>query len=353
MLTNSPVEVTRRLKLNRQKVAVCGAGGFIGGQLVTYLLNQGVNVARAVDSKPLEHWYQKSPGVENRLLDLSDRAACTSAVDGMDVVFNLASEMGGMGFIEANKARCMLNVLINTHLLLASRDAGIQRFFFASSACVYNREKQSAAVVQPLKEEDAYPALPEDGYGWEKLFSERMCRHFQEDFALPCRIARYHNVYGPYGTYRGGHEKAPAALCRKPIEAKMSRTYEIEIWGDGTQTRSFMYIDDCMQGTHRILESDISEPLNLGSSELVSINQLVDMIEDIAKVKLKRTHKLNAATGVQGRNSDNSKIRRYLDWEPSFSLKEGLERTYHWIERELRQSKEHVLQRAGAAEYSS
>ncbi|MGA8025937.1 MAG: NAD-dependent epimerase/dehydratase family protein, partial [Bryobacteraceae bacterium] len=267
--------------------------------------------------------------------DLRDKNACREAVDGMDVVFNLAADMGGMGFIENNKALCMLSVLINTHLLMASRDAGVKRFFFASSACVYNADKQKNADVTPLREEDAYPALPEDGYGWEKLFSERMCRHFKEDFELECRVARYHNVYGPFGTYAGGREKAPAAICRKVIEAKLSRHPEIEIWGDGNQTRSFMYIDDCVKGTRMIMESDIEEPINLGSSELVTINQLVDIVEQIAGVKLKRTYKLDAPRGVNGRNSDNTRIREYLNWEPSIRLRDGLEKTYEWIESSM------------------
>ena len=251
------------------------------------------------------------------------------------MVFQLAADMGGMGFIENNKALCMLSVLTNTHMLLAARDAGVERFFYSSSACVYNGEKQKDAHVIPLKESDAYPALPEDGYGWEKLFSERMCRHFEEDFGMQCRVARYHNVYGPMGTWTGGREKAPAAICRKVLEAKLSRSNEIEIWGDGNQTRSFMYIDDCTRGTLAITESDIREPLNLGSNELVTINQLVDIVEDIAGVKLKRRYKLDAPKGVNGRNSDNSKILEYLGWEPSIRLRSGLERTYQWIEKEM------------------
>ena len=254
---------------------------------------------------------------------------------GIDVVFQLAADMGGMGFIQNNKALCMLSVLVNTHMLMAARDSGVERFFYSSSACVYNAEKQKNADVVALKEEDAYPAMPEDGYGWEKLFSERMCRHFQEDFGLESRIARFHNVYGPYGTYDGGREKAPAAICRKVIEAKASGSNEIEIWGDGNQTRSFMYIDDCLWGTQAIMESDIQEPINLGSSELVTINQLVDVVEEIAGVKLRRTYKLDAPKGVNGRNSDNTKLRSYLGWEPSISLYEGMARTYEWIECQM------------------
>jgi len=273
--------------------------------------------------------------VENLVLDLKDKHSCERAVKETGVVFNLASDMGGMGFIENNRALCMLSVLINTHLLLAASEGGVERFFYASSACVYNGDKQKDAHVTPLKEEDAYPALPEDGYGWEKLFSERMCRHFDEDFGLVSRVARYHNVYGPLGTYDGGREKAPAAICRKVIEAKHSGKNEIEIWGDGSQTRSFMYIDDCVTGTKRIVESDIREPVNLGSSELVTINQLVDMVEEIAGVKLKRSYNLSAPKGVNGRNSDNTKIQEYLNWQPSIRLKDGLAKTYSWIENQM------------------
>ncbi len=323
------------MKLTNQKIVVCGAGGFIGGHLVNHLLTQKLNVVRAVDRKRREEWYQWSPQVENLVLDLQERSACETAVRSADVVINLAADMGGMGFIENNKALCMLSVLINTHLLLASKEAGVQRFFYSSSACVYNGDKQKSAQVVPLKEEDAYPALPEDGYGWEKLFSERMCRHFEEDFGLPCRVARYHNVYGPLGTYEGGREKAPAAICRKVIEAKNSGRHEIEIWGDGNQTRSFMYIDDCVKGTQMILESDIREPINLGSNELVTINQLVDIVEDIANVKLTRNYKLDAPKGVNGRNSDNTKIQNYLGWQPSIKLRDGLAKTYEWIESQM------------------
>lgn len=323
------------MKLTDQRVVVCGAGGFIGGYLVKHLLQQNIHVTRAVDLKPLEEWYQRSPDVENIAGDLQEKAACEIAVHDADVVFNLAADMGGMGFIENNKALCMLSVLINTHLLTAARDAGVQRFFYSSSACVYNGDKQKTAQVTPLREEDAYPALPEDGYGWEKLFSERMCRHFEEDFGLQCRMARYHNVYGPLGTYDGGREKAPAAICRKVIEAKISGNHEIEIWGDGHQTRSFMYIDDCLKGTQMILESEIHEPINLGSNELVTINQLVDIVEEIAGVKLKRKYKLDAPKGVNGRNSDNTKIQQYLNWQPSIKLRDGLAKTYEWIESQM------------------
>jgi GDP-D-mannose 3', 5'-epimerase len=323
------------MNLKGEKAVVCGAGGFIGGHLVKRLLADGVNVVRAVDVKPMEEWYQVAPEVENLVLDLKDKESCYQSAAGVNVVFQLAADMGGMGFIENNKALCMLSVLTTTHMLLAARDSGVERFFYSSSACVYNADKQTHAEVTPLKEEDAYPALPEDGYGWEKLFSERMCRHFEEDFGLQCRVARFHNVYGPHGTWTGGREKAPAAICRKVLEAKLSGKHEIEIWGDGKQTRSFMYIDDCLKGVRAITESDIREPINLGSSELVTINQLVDLVEDIAGVKLQRRYNLGAPKGVNGRNSDNTKIREYLGWEPSIRLREGMEKTYAWIEEEM------------------
>jgi GDP-D-mannose 3',5'-epimerase len=318
-----------------QRTLVCGAGGFIGGHLVKSLKAAGAAEIRAVDIKPLDEWYQTTPGVENLSLDLQDKRNCYRAAEGMEAVFQLAADMGGMGFIENNRALCMLSVLTNTHMLLAAKDQEVKGFFYSSSACVYNGEKQSNPDVVALKEEDAYPALPEDGYGWEKLFSERMCRHFEEDFGMQCGVARFHNVYGPYGTWDGGREKAPAAICRKVIAAKMSGKHEIEIWGDGHQTRSFMYIDDCTKGVQAIFESEIHEPINLGSSELVTINQLVDIVEGIAGVKLQRNYNLTAPKGVNGRNSDNSKIQQYLGWEPSIRLKDGMAKTYAWIESEM------------------
>jgi GDP-D-mannose 3', 5'-epimerase len=323
------------LNLIDQKVVVCGAGGFIGGHLVKNLLKNGIRVVRAVDVKPIEEWYQAHAGVDNVEADLKDASLCEEAVDGATAVFNLAADMGGMGFIETNKALCMLSVLINTHLLLAAQRASISHFFFSSSACVYNADKQRTPNVIPLKESDAYPALAEDGYGWEKLFSERMCRHFEEDYGLQCRVARYHNVYGPNGTWTGGREKAPAAICRKVLEAKHSGKHEIEIWGDGNQTRSFMYIDDCVKGSQLIMESDIHKPINLGSNELVTINQLVDIAEEFAGIKLKRNYNLSAPKGVNGRNSDNTLILERLHWEPSISLREGLRQTYDWIEQQM------------------
>lgn len=312
-------------------IVVCGGGGFIGGHLVADLLRQGHEKVRAVDIKPLNEWYQTFPDAESLQLDLQQKNACEIAVRDAALVYNLAADMGGMGFIENNRALCMLSVLINTHLLEAARKFGTQRFFFSSSACVYAAEKQISEQVVPLKENDAYPAMPEDGYGWEKLFSERMCRHFREDFGVETRIARYHNVYGPHGTWTGGREKAPAAICRKVIDAKLSGRHEIEIWGAGTQTRSFMYIDDCIKGTQMITLTDVVEPLNLGSDELVTINQLVDIVETIAGIKLKRKYDLKAPKGVNGRNSDNTLIKECLGWAPGIRLHEGLEKTYRWI----------------------
>jgi len=309
---------------------VAGAGGFIGGQLVHNLLTQGIAV-RAVDRKPLEQWFYRSDDAQNHVRDLSEIDACRIATRGVEHVYNLAADMGGMGFIEHNKALCMLSVLINTHLLKAAHENGVSRFFFASSACVYPDYRQRETDVPGLKEADAYPAMPEDGYGWEKLFSERMCRHFREDFGLTTRIGRYHNVYGPFGTWDGGREKAPAAISRKVALAVIERRNNIEIWGDGEQTRSFMYIDDCLHGTKLLMHSDFSDPLNIGSDEMVSINQLVDLVEDIAGIKLKRSYNLDAPKGVRGRNSDNALISKTFGWAPSIKLKEGMEKTYRWI----------------------
>jgi GDP-D-mannose 3', 5'-epimerase len=314
-------------------VVVAGAGGFIGGHLVAALRAQGRRV-RAVDVKPLVEWHQAFDDVENVVADLQGLDACRAAVRGARTVYQLAADMGGMGFIEHHKALCMLSVLTNTHMLVAARDAGVERFFYSSSACVYNAEKQRSPDVVPLRESDAYPAMPEDGYGWEKLFSERMCRHFREDFGLATRVARYHNVYGPHGTWEGGREKAPAAICRKVVEAVVSGDHRIEIWGDGTQTRSFMYIDDCIRGTLALAGSDVVEPLNLGSSELVTINGLVDLVEEIAGVRLERRYKLDAPKGVNGRNSDNTLFRAALGWEPDTRLRDGLARTYAWVQDE-------------------
>lgn len=328
------------------KILVCGAGGFIGGHLIADLRRQGHTNLRAVDKKPLSEWYQRFDDVENLQLNLEHLEDCEKAVEGYDTIYNLAADMGGMGFIELNKALCMLSVLINTHLLLAAKKYGATRFFFSSSACVYNADKQRDPNVTALKEEDAYPGLPEDGYGWEKLFSERMCRHFREDFGIQTRVARYHNVYGPHGTYDGGREKAPAAVCRKVINAKLSGKHEIEIWGSGEQTRSFMYIDDCLYGTQTLLNSDFIEPINIGSNELVSINQLVDIVEDIAGVKLKRNYNLSAPKGVNGRNSDNTLIQKVFGWQPATRLRDGMEKTYRWIYDEMTSGRSSVVNRS-------
>ncbi len=331
--------------MKHDMILVAGGGGFIGGHLVADLLRRGFTNIRSVDIKPIDDWYQVFDGVENIVSALMEKEECRATGNGAREVYNLAADMGGMGFIENNKALCMLSVLINTHLLMAANDAGVERYFYASSACVYNADKQRSTDVTPLKEADAYPAMAEDGYGWEKLFSERMCRHFREDYGLTTRVARFHNVYGPHGTWDGGREKAPAAVCRKVLHAQATGESEIEIWGDGHQTRSFMYIDDCLKGIDAIMHSDIEEPINLGSSELVSINGLVDIVEQIVGITLQRAYNLNAPKGVNGRNSDNTKIREYLGWEPDTRLRDGMEKTCAWI-------REQYLARcdAGAAE---
>ncbi|MHC4218733.1 MAG: NAD-dependent epimerase/dehydratase family protein [Planctomycetota bacterium] len=317
-----------------EMIVVGGGGGFIGGNLIADLLKRGFTNIRSVDIKPFDEWDQRFEGVDNLQLDLKDKANCYTACDGADYVYQLAADMGGMGFIENNKALCMLSVLITTHMLLAGRDAGVKRFFYSSSACVYNQEKQKSEDVVALKEADAYPADAEDGYGWEKLFTERMCRHFREDYGIVTRVARFHNVYGPNGTWEGGREKAPAALCRKVIHAKATGSHDIEIWGDGKQTRSFMYIDDCLQGVDLLMNSDVTEPINIGSSELVTINQLLDIVEEIGGIKLKRNYNLDAPKGVNGRNSDNTLIKQLLNWEPSIRLRDGMAKTYAWIHDE-------------------
>ncbi|HKP21935.1 MAG TPA: NAD-dependent epimerase/dehydratase family protein [Thermoleophilaceae bacterium] len=317
---------------------VTGAGGFIGGHLVKELLAKG-HAVRAVDIKPEAEWHQVFADADNRIADLREASACADAVAGVADVYNLASDMGGMGFIESHKAACMLSVLINTHLLQASAAADVERYFFGSSACVYAEEHQTSPDVTPLREEDAYPAMPEDGYGWEKLFSERMCRHFTEDFGLTTRVARYHNVYGPHGTFDGGREKAPAAICRKVAEAELFDRADIEIWGDGKQTRSFTYIDDCIHGTLAIMDSGITEPVNLGSSTLVTIDDLVSIVEEIAGVTLERRYRTDAPTGVRGRNSDNTKLKAALGWEPSTTLRDGLDVTYQWVRDQVREGR--------------
>jgi nucleoside-diphosphate-sugar epimerase len=309
---------------------VTGAGGFIGGHLVKSLLAEGKSV-RGVDVKPQDEWHQVHPDAENKQGDVSLLDEARAAVDGAGTVYNLAADMGGMGFIENNKAACMLSVLTSTHVLVAARDAGVQRFFYSSSACVYAAEHQTSPDVTALREEDAYPAMPEDGYGWEKLFSERMARHFLEDYGMQTRVARYHNVYGELGTWTGGREKAPAAICRKIATAAISGVHRIDIWGDGKQTRTFMYIDDCVKGTKMITAGEHSEPVNLGSDELVTINQMADIVERIAGITVERDHDLTAPQGVRGRSSDNTELQRRYGWAPAVTLEEGLERTYRWV----------------------
>jgi GDP-D-mannose 3',5'-epimerase len=320
------------------KTVVLGAGGFIGGHLTKRLQQEGHQVV-GFDVKPPQEWWQIH-GASYANLDLGNPRNyhwLVRKLDDADEVYLLAADMGGMGFIENHKLECMLTTKTSTACLSAAAEAGVGRLFYASSACVYAADKQRDTDVRALREEDAYPAMPEDGYGWEKLFTERLCRHFSEDADLPTRVARYHNVYGPQGTWRGGREKAPAAICRKVLEGR--ETGEIEIWGDGRQTRSFMYIDDCIEGTLRIMRSEVTEPLNLGSDQLVSINDLVDMAELISGVQLTRTYNLEAPQGVRGRCSDNYRIRDLLDWTPGIKLDAGLEQTYQWIANEMRRSR--------------
>tara|TARA_B100000686_G_C16626805_1_gene882327 strand:+ start:105 stop:1100 length:996 start_codon:yes stop_codon:yes gene_type:complete len=319
----------------KKKYLVCGAGGFIGGHLIKDLLNDGHDVVCA-DIKPLEYWFQIFDNTKKFSLDLKEYENCLEVTKDVDYIYNMACNMGGMGFIENNKAECMLSVLINTNLLRACLINKVKRYFYSSSACVYNAQKQKETFVPGLKEDDAYPAEPEDGYGWEKLFSERMCRHFTEDFGLETRVVRYHNVYGPVGTYDGGREKAPAALCRKIAEAKLNNKTNIEVWGDGEQTRSFMYISDCVEGTKKIFNSNLTDPYNVGSDEQVSINQMISMIEEIADYKVERNYLPDKPKGVRGRSSDNTKIIKDLSWSPKVSLKQGLSQTYHWILEQIK-----------------
>jgi len=329
----------------KKRILVAGGGGFIGGHLAQTLLERGHEVVTA-DVKPLDQWYQRHEGSENLVLNLEEKDACFKAAEGCDTIYNLACNMGGMGFIENNRALCMLSVLINTHMLMAAKEHGVKNYLYSSSACVYAADKQTDTAVTALKEEDAYPAMPENGYGWEKLFSERMCMHFDEDYGTNVRVVRFHNVYGTFGTWDGGREKAPAAMCRKVIEAMDTGKMDIEIWGDGEQTRSFMYIDDCITGMDKLIASDFTSPINLGRSELVSINQLLDIVEGIAGVKLGRHYNLNAPQGVRGRNSDNTLIKKVLGWEPEVDLLTGIEKTFHWIKEEYDRRKrgENVIQ---------
>ena len=321
-----------------KKVLIVGAGGFIGGHLVKRILDNGNSVV-ATDIKPKEYWFQDFDNVENHYsTDMKDISNCRKVTKDVDYVFNMACNMGGMGFIENNKAECMQSVLINTNLLIACNENKVQKYFFSSSACAYNKTKQQDVFIEGLKEEDAYPADPEDGYGWEKLFSERMCRHFMEDYGLEVRVARYHNIYGPYGTYDGGREKAPAALCRKVIQARKDKNDTIDVWGDGEQTRTFLYVDECVEGTLRLFESDYSEPVNIGSDEQVSINQMIGIIEGISGGgEFKKNYQLDKPKGVRGRSSNNDLVKKVLNWSYKMSLKEGLTKTYQWIESEMSQ----------------
>ena len=321
-----------------KKILVVGAGGFIGGHLVKKLLANGNQIV-CCDIKPKEYWFQDFDETENHYaMDMKDIINCRKVSNGVNYVFNMACNMGGMGFIENNKAECMQSVLINTNLLVACNEHKVEKYFFSSSACAYNVDKQQQSFIEGLKEDDAYPANPEDGYGWEKLFSERMCRHFMEDYGIQVRIARYHNIYGPYGTFDGGREKAPAALCRKIIQAKKENAESIDVWGDGEQTRTFLFIDECVEGTLKLFESDYSEPMNIGSDEQVSINQMIDIIREIAEIeKLNKNYQLDKPKGVRGRSSNNELIKKVLNWSYQMSLKEGLTKTYKWIENEMSQ----------------
>ncbi len=322
--------------IKNKKILIVGAGGFIGGHLVKRLLDDG-NYIVATDIKPREYWFQEFEKAENHFsMDMKDIGNCRKVAKNIDYVFNMACNMGGMGFIENNKAECMQSVLINTNLLISCKETSVERYFFSSSACAYNKTKQQNVFIEGLRETDAYPADPEDGYGWEKLFSERMCRHFMEDYGLQVRVARYHNIYGPFGTYDGGREKAPAALCRKIIKAKKNNKNEIEVWGDGMQTRTFLYVDDCIEGTLRLFESDYSEPVNIGSDEQVSINQMIEIIEGISGVKkLNRIYQLDKPKGVRGRSSNNDLVKKILNWSYKIKLREGLKKTYNWISSEI------------------
>jgi GDP-D-mannose 3',5'-epimerase len=316
---------------------VLGGGGFIGGYLVKSLLSQGKSV-RSIDIKDIQRWNQIHKLAENLQLDLSTLDSCKRAVNGARYVYNLAADMGGMGFIEKHKAECMLSVLINANALLASKNEQVERYFYSSSACVYRQDRQNSDNQTALREEDAYPAFPEDGYGWEKLFGEIMCRNFYEDFGLETRVARFHNVYGPNGTWSGDREKAPAAICRKVAEAVLLKDHQIDIWGDGQQVRSFMYIDDCIKGIHLIMDGEYHEPVNLGRSERVTINQLVGIVEEIAHIKLTRSYRLDEPKGVRSRNSDNTMIVSRYGWEPSIPLEYGMEKTYQWIYDQVKES---------------
>ena len=313
------------------KYLVVGAGGFIGGHLIKRLIEEN-NQVRAVDLKPLDLWFQIFDKTEQFSLDMQEYDNCLKMTEGVDYVFNLACNMGGIGFIENNKADCMLSVLINTNLLRACKENKVKKYFFSSSACAYNKELQTDPNIEGLREQDAYPAMPEDGYGWEKLFSERMCRHFYEDYGLETRVARFHNIYGPMGTFDGGREKAPAAICRKVIEAKINNKDTIDVWGDGRQTRSFLYVDDCVDAVLKLFNSDFRDPINIGSDEKVTINQLLEIAENLSGQKFKRNYQLDKPQGVKGRSSNNDLIKKKIGWDYKYSLKDGIQKTYKWIE---------------------
>ncbi|MGB7537338.1 MAG: NAD-dependent epimerase/dehydratase family protein [Anaerolineales bacterium] len=349
-MANQNTKALDMLKKDDQ-IVITGAGGFIAGALTRYFHDQGFTRIRAVDRKPLPNWYQRVPGVECLSMDLAEKKNCIRAVEGAVEVYNLAADMGGMGFIEHFRVECLRSILVNTHMLEAAYRAGAARYFFSSSACAYNTLLQQDPHVRALKESDAYPAMAERGYGWEKLMSEMFCQEYTAERGLRTAIARFHNVYGPWGTWDGGREKAPAAICRKVIEAKDSGKHEIVIWGDGTQTRSFMYIDDCVQGIDMIMHSDrlIATPINLGSGELFSVNDLVSLVESIAGIKLERRYDPTAPRGVAGRNSDNTFIRKILNWEPGTPFRDGLQKTFAWIEQQYqdRKSGRHTVREAG------
>ena len=320
-----------------KKILVVGAGGFIAGHLIKRLIDNGNSIV-ASDIKPKEYWFQDFEKVVNHYsMDMKDISNCRRITKDIDYVFNMACNMGGMGFIENNKAECMQSVLINTNLLIACKEDKVEKYFFSSSACAYNKSMQQDVFIDGLKENDAYPADPEDGYGWEKLFSERMCRHFMEDYGIEVRVARYHNIYGPFGTYDGGREKAPAAICRKIIQSKINKENKIQVWGDGEQTRTFWYVDDCVEGTLRLFESNHSEPVNIGSDEQVSINQMIKIIEGISNTeKLELEYQLDKPKGVRGRSSNNDLVKKVLNWSFQIKLKEGLKKTYEWIDSEVK-----------------
>ena len=342
MAENKPKRI-EDLRKKDDLLVVTGAGGFIAGSLVRYFHDKGFSRIRAVDKKPLDEWYQRTPGVENLRLDVSYRGNCVKACEGAVEVYNLAADMGGMGFIERFRVECLRSVLINTHMIEAAQKAGADRYFFSSSACAYNIDLQQDTHCRALKESDAYPANAERGYGWEKLFSEIVCQEYWAERGLKTAIARFHNVYGPNGTWDGGREKAPAALSRKVIEARDNGSYAVEIWGDGARTRSFMYIDDCLNGIDMIMHCDelTATPINLGSSELVSVDELLGIIEDIAGFKVKRSYDLGAPKGVGGRNSDNTMIKKIVGWEPSTPLRTGMAKTFAWI------GEQYALRKAG------